>query len=120
MSGPSAKLDPFKPTAPAIPGVPERAPEEKKKDAATPAASAATTAKGPFAQFSWQAISQSPQMMFGAGISIVVLIGVAALAWSILEPAPLPAPVVIEQAAPAGKGDTTATSATPAPQLPDA
>jgi hypothetical protein len=123
MSGPPVKLDPFKPTAPAIPGVPERAPEAKKQETTTPGAAPASTpatGKGPFAQFSWQALSQSPQMMFGAGVSIVVLIGIAALAWRIFEPAPMPAPVAIEQTVAPGKIDAAPASATAAPQLPDA
>jgi len=113
--GPPAKLDPFKPTAPTLPGVPQRAPEEKKPEEAQAATPAAAKLPLPAIPKEWQ----SPKMMAGAGASAVVLIGVLALGWWAFRPAPLPVPVVIEQ--PAGAASADSATPTPAtPQLPDA
>ena len=107
MSGPPGKLDPFKPSQPAIPGVPEHPPEVKKKKEEPKDAA-------PSERPAWQ----SPKGMAGAGLSAVVLVAVVVLAWRATKPAALPAPVVIEPPA------SSASSATPAvtvePQLPDA
>jgi len=111
MSSPPVKLDPFKPTTPALPGVPQRAPEEKKPEE-TKAAAPQTGTPPPW---------QSPKMMMNAGISAVVLIGVVALGWWAFKPAPPPAPVVIEQPTSASPAENAAQgTGTPAPQLPDA
>ena len=111
MSSPPVKLDPFKPTTPALPGVPQRAPEEKKPEE-TKAAAPQTGTPPPW---------QSPKMMMNAGISAVVLIGVVALSWWAFKPAPPPAPVVIEQPTSASPAENAAQgTGTPAPQLPDA
>jgi len=114
--GPPVKLDPFKPTAPTLPGVPQRAPEEKKPEEANgaPAAAAPAVAKLPGIPKEWQ----SPKMMASAGASAVVVLGVLALGWWAFKPAPAPAPVVIEQPS-AGTADS-ATPTPAAPQLPDA
>jgi hypothetical protein len=111
-SGPPVKLDPFKPTAPAIPGVPQRAPEEKKPADGKPAAAK------PASSLPQQL--QNPKMMAGAGVSAIVLIGLVALGWWAFKPAPPPAPVVIEQQA-STPSAPNATAAAPATvQLPDA
>ena len=111
-SGPPVKLDPFKPAAPVIPGVPQRAPEEKKPEEAK--------AEAPKPSSGLQKQLQDPKMMAGAGASAVVLIGLIALGWWAFKPAPPPAPVVIEQPASTLNAPATATSAAATPQLPDA
>jgi len=110
-SGPPAKLDPFKPTAPAIPGVPQRPPDEKKKEEARPAAPKPAGPPAPW---------QDPKMMVNAGVSAVVLIGLLALGWWAFKPAPPPAPVVIEQPASTAAPGSAAQATPAAPQLPDA
>jgi len=95
MSDPTERNSRFKPADPVIPGVPQHAPEEKKKeeDAGKPSRPA-----GP--RPSWQ----SPAVMAGAGIGALVLLAGVTLAWHEMKPAPPPAPVDL--------GAQTTTSAT--------
>ena len=110
MSGPTEKDSRFKPADPVIPGVPQRPPEQQKKEEAPdqPAPSA-----GPKA--AWQ----SPTVMIGAGIGALVLLAGASLAWHQMKPEPLPAPVDLSaQTATSGSG--SASSATAEIAIPDA
>ena len=109
MSGPPGKLDPFKPSQPAIPGVPEHPPEEKK-----PKKKEEPKDTAPVERPAWQ----SPKGMAGAGLSAVVLLAIVVLAWRATKPAALPAPVEI--APPASSASAAAPAVTVAPQLPDA
>jgi len=100
MTNPPEKIDRFKPSQPSIPGVPERPPEDKKKEEPKPA-----EAKGPIVKPVWQ----SPRVMAGAGIGAFILLAGVALAWEVMKPSPPPAPVVIA---------TPETSANPADSVP--
>ncbi|HMD31509.1 MAG TPA: hypothetical protein VKG84_06345 [Candidatus Acidoferrales bacterium] len=108
MSSPPVKLDPFKPTAPAIPGVPQRPPQEKKAGDAKPGPPKPSGPRPPW---------QTPGVMAGAA---VVALGVITFGWWVLKPAPPPAPVVIEQPTSTGTPGTPAAVASSTPQLPDA
>ena len=107
MSGPADKPERFKPANPVIPGVPQRQPEEKKKEENKARPSGPPPA--------WQ----SPTVMAGAGIGALVLLAGAALAWHEMKPAPPPAPVVITTAEPAA-GTAGSATAEGSVQLPEA
>jgi len=108
MSGPADKPERFKPADPVIPGVPQRAPEEKKKEEKSAKPSGPPPA--------WQ----SPTVMAGAGIGAIVLLAGAALAWHEMKPAPPPAPVEISAVTPAAGTAGSGTAEPAAPQLPEA
>jgi hypothetical protein len=113
MSGPPGKLDPFKPSQPAIPGVPEHPPEEKKRPEKKKDEPKDTA---PVERPAWQ----SHKGMAGAGLSTVVLLAVVVLAWRATKPAALPAPVEIAPPPTAGSSASATPAVTVAPQLPDA
>jgi hypothetical protein len=111
MADPPDKIDRFKPSQPAIPGVPQRPPEEKKKEEPKQ-----DLPKGPVVKPAWQ----SPRVMAGAGIGAAVLIAAVALAWQVMKPAAPLAPVVVAAPDTSGNSANSAPAATATPQLPDA
>ena len=108
MSGPEDKPDRFKPADPIIPGVPQRAPEQKKKkdEKAKPS--------GP--PPAWQ----SPTVMASAGIGALILLAGAALAWHEMKPVPPPTPVETSAVLPAAGTAASSTAEAAPPQLPEA
>ena len=110
MSDPTEKNSRFKPADPVIPGVPQRAPEEKKEeDAGKP-----TAAPGP--RPSWQ----SPPVMLGAGMGALLLLAGVTLAWHEMKPEPPPAPVDLgAQSAGSATGSSAKTAEeAPIPEAP--
>jgi len=108
MSGPADKPDRFKPVDPVIPGVPQRAPEEKKKDEQAGKASGLPPAL------------QSPTVMAGVGIGALILLAGAALAWHEMKPAPAPAPVDSAAVSQVANAASSGTAEPAPPQLPEA
>jgi len=111
MSGPTDKDSRFKPADPVIPGVPQRAPEEKKKEEPPAGPSAPSGPRPPW---------QSPMVMAGAGIGALVLLAGATLAWHQMKPEPPPAPVDLAAQTTTSASGGAATSATGEVPLPDA
>jgi hypothetical protein len=109
MANPPEKINRFKPSQPSIPGVPERPPEEEKKEEPKP-----QEVKGPIVKPVWQ----SPRGMAGAGIGAFILLAGVALAWEVMKPAPTPAPVVIATPEASGNSADSATVVSVTAQLP--
>jgi len=109
MADPPEKVNRFKPSQPSIPGVPQRPPEEKKKEEPQPQPSKAAGAKP---------IWQSRRVMAGAGIGAFVLLAGVALAWEAMKQAPPPVPVMITTPDASSNPENSATVVSVAPQLP--
>jgi hypothetical protein len=111
MADPPGKIDRFKPSQPAIPGVPERTHQEKKKEEPKP-----ELPRAPVAKPAWQ----SPRVMAGAGIGAIVLLAGVALAWQVIKPAAPPAPVVVATPETSGNPANPVSAVSASPPLPDA
>jgi len=111
MADPPGKVNRFKPSQPAIPGVPQRPPEEEKKEEPKP-----QIPKPAWVKPVWL----DQKVMAGAGIGAIVLFAGVALAWQAMKPAPPPAPVVVATPDASANSANSATAVTVSPQLPDA
>jgi hypothetical protein len=105
MADPSPKSDRFKPTMPAIPGVPAPAPEKPAE---------AEEKKPPAAPPLWA----DRKVQIGAGIALVFVIFLALLLPPLLHKEPLPAPIVLENPAPGGESSASTTAPPAAIDLP--
>lgn len=111
MPDPTEKGSRFKPANPVIPGVPQRSPEDRKKE---------EQKAGPSRSFALPPAWRSPTVMAGAGVGALVLLAGASLAWHVMTPAPAPAPVVLPAPATTATPASSTTAGEGEPALPDA